>query len=83
VDDVEKQVALTMDVVAGILESRDMSWADVNRGVAFFRHEKDIPKLAEYCAAHHLPDFPVVVARNTICRDDLLFELEVDAVKRV
>jgi enamine deaminase RidA (YjgF/YER057c/UK114 family) len=81
VGDVDKQVALTMDVVAAILEARDMSWEDVTRGVAFFRLPKDTPKLAEYCKDKGL-NFPVVVARNTVCRDDLLFELEVDALKK-
>jgi hypothetical protein len=28
-----------------------------------------------------MPQMPVVTAHNTICRDELLFELEVDAVR--
>ena len=81
VGDVRKQVDLTLQVVYGILESRQMGWEDVTRGVAYFLNGDDIPVLEEYCREAGLPKFPVVVARNTVCRDDLLFELEVDAVK--
>ncbi|MHC4646858.1 MAG: Rid family hydrolase [Planctomycetota bacterium] len=66
VGDIEKQIALTMEVVRAILESRQMGWADISRAVAYF---KDIE-----------PALPVAVAHADVCRDDLLFEIEVDAV---
>ncbi len=80
VGDVDAQVDLTMDVVHAILESRGMDWKDVTRAIAYFKEFEDAPAFDRYRARTGLPDMPVVVAQNHICRDDLLYEVEVDAV---
>ncbi len=82
IGDAEAQTGKTIDVVAAILESRGMHWTDVVRGIAYVRNATDIPIYARYCRTHGLPLMPVVIMNSTICRDDLLFELEVDAVKK-
>ena len=79
--DVDAQVDLTMRVVGAILKSREMDWADVCRAVAYVKHAKDAPALARYCAARRLPALPVVTTKAEICREGLLFEIEVDAAR--
>ena len=81
VGDVDKQVELTMKVVEAILESRGMGWPDVTRAVAYFKHDKDAPAFGRYCTSKGLPSLPVVIAKNDICREELLFEVEVDAAQ--
>ncbi len=81
VGDVKRQVRLTMDVVAAILNSRQMGWEDVTRVIGYFKHTEDAPEFSHYCREQRLPDMPVIIAKNDICRDDLLFEIEVDAVR--
>jgi enamine deaminase RidA (YjgF/YER057c/UK114 family) len=81
VGEVEKQVALTMDVVAAILRSRQMDWADVTRAIGYLKHAEDALAFDLYCTRNRLPPLPVIIAKNDICRDDLLFEIEVDAAK--
>jgi enamine deaminase RidA (YjgF/YER057c/UK114 family) len=81
VGNTDLQVARTCEVVYAILESRGMDWEDVTRATAYVRHPEDFGALARHCAAAGIPALPVVIANNTICRDDLLFEIEVDAVK--
>jgi len=83
VGDPEAQVALTMQVVHAILESRGMNWADVTRGLAYFKHAEDAPLFEKYRINNKIPPFPVVIAENCICRDDLLFEIELDAIRIV
>ena len=78
---VDAQTVKTMEVVAAILESRGMQWSDVTRGIAYVRNAADIPVYTRYCHSHGLPLMPVVAMKSTICRDDLLFELEVDAIR--
>ncbi len=78
-DDVAAQIDLTMRVVAAILESRQMAWADVTRGIAYIKDGKDVPVYARYCRENQLPTMPTVVVENDVCRHDLLFEIEVDA----
>jgi enamine deaminase RidA (YjgF/YER057c/UK114 family) len=80
-DDAAGQVRQTMQVVQAILESRDMDWSDVTRALAYFKRPEDAPLFRQYLENNALPRFPAVVVENDICRDDLLFEIEVDAVK--
>ena len=83
VGDAAAQVERTMDVVAAIFESRGMGWADVCSGVAYVRNADHARAYRDYCAAAGLGDLPVVLTCNTVCRDDLLFELEADAIAPV
>ncbi len=77
----EAQVTLTMKVVHAILESRGMSWIDVTRALAYFKHAEDTPTFEKCCTLNNIPPLPVVMAENDICRDELLFEIEMDAIK--
>jgi len=79
--DTAKQIAHTIYVVEAILKSRAMAWAGVTRAVAYLRHASDKELLSRYLRQVGLPRFPLtVVAPIEICRSDLLFEIEVDAV---
>ncbi|MFA6568069.1 MAG: hypothetical protein WCS96_07645 [Victivallales bacterium] len=81
IGDCGKQVGLTMRVVEALLKSRDMEWQDLFRGIAYFKNMSDRPFFDKYCKDHDIPEFPLAVAHTDICRSDLLFEIEVDAVK--
>lgn len=78
--DSRAQVAETMRIVQALLESRAMAWSEVVRAVAYFRNAEDAPLFRHYCQETGLPPLPVIVTHNVICRDDLLFEIELDAV---
>lgn len=82
VGDVDAQVAKTMEVVYAILESRGMDWSDVVKATAYVKEADDIPAYHKYCTVNKLPPMPIVVANSTVCREDLLFEVEVDAIKK-
>jgi len=78
VGDFRRQFDETHRVVAAILEAEGFAWKDVVRGIAYFRHAEDA-KLAEELS---WPEpFPVIRTVDTVCRDDLLYELEINAVK--
>ncbi len=80
VDDIDKQIELTMDVVLGILESRGMTWNDTTRAIAYIKDGTYANAYNAYCVAHQLDTLPTVIAENDVCRDDLLFEIEIDAI---
>lgn len=80
-DDPEKQIRLTMKVVKAILESRDMDWCDLFRGIAYFKDMDYLPIYRRVAAELGIPRFPLAVSHADVCRHDLLFEIEVDAVK--
>ncbi len=79
--DPEQQIGRTMEVVGAILDSRGMAWSDVTRSIAYFRNAAAAPAFPAYCAAHDLENMPNIIVNSTICREDLLFELELDAVR--
>jgi enamine deaminase RidA (YjgF/YER057c/UK114 family) len=78
--DVEAQIARSMEVVGAILHSRGMEWADVTRSIAYFRSGECAPAFDAYRRQNGLQDMPAIVLESVICRDELLFEIEVDAV---
>ena len=79
-DDAAAQVRQTMEVVQAILRSREMDWGDVTRSLAYFKRAKDAPLFKKYCDENGIPSFPAIIVENDVCRDELLFEIEVDAV---
>lgn len=78
--DVKAQISLTMRVVQAILESRRMNWNSTVRAIAYFEHMDDAPLFTDYCRIHGIQNLPVINAHATVCRSDLLFEIELDAV---
>ncbi len=78
-DEPEKQIRFTMDVVKAILESRGMNWNDIVRGIAYFKDMACLPIYRR--VAFNIPRFPLAVSHADVCRPDLFFEIEVDAVQ--
>jgi enamine deaminase RidA (YjgF/YER057c/UK114 family) len=79
-DDVPGQIDLTMRVVFAILESRGATWSDVTRAIAYFKSDDFYRAYVTYCDENGIQDMPTIITENDICRDDLLFEIEVDAI---
>ena len=78
---VEAQMTKTIEVVRAILESRGMDYEDLIRGNAYFKNAGNADVLASVLWEYGVPIDKLVASRNTICREDLLFEMEVDAVR--
>jgi enamine deaminase RidA (YjgF/YER057c/UK114 family) len=78
--DVEAQIDLTLEVVRAILVSRGLDLAEASRAIAYFKRAEDAHYLQGWQARHQLENWPVLYAQDTICRGELLFEIEVDAL---
>jgi len=81
VGDIHGQIQTTFDVVGALLESRGMQWDDVVRGIAYFRHPHEAPALEDFLSRGDVPRIPLILSHSVVCRDNLLFELEVDAIR--
>ena len=79
VGNAKKQIDLTMEVVGAILQARGMTFGDVTRATAYFRDPVCKPYFDAWLASRELRQLPVVPMQSVVCRDDLLFEIELDA----
>jgi len=79
-DDVPGQIDLTMRVVAAILAQRNVDWSNVTRAIAYFKCAEYYQDYVKYCSENNIPDMPVIITENDVCRHDLLFEIELDTV---
>ncbi len=78
--DTPGQVELTMRVVEAILDKAGMDFGDIVSSIVYFKDAKEFGLFDEYCLQHSL-ELPHVKVHADVCRDDLLFEIELDAVK--
>jgi len=74
-----KQIETTMEVIGALFEEADMVLSDTTRAIAYFRHAGDIALWHDYCRRKQLPALPIILIPAYVCRDDLLFEIELDA----
>jgi enamine deaminase RidA (YjgF/YER057c/UK114 family) len=79
----KKQVDLTMEVIAAILQARGMTFEHVTRATAYFQQPSFKSYFDAWCATRDLRQLPVVSVHADVCRQDLLFELELDACMAV
>lgn len=76
--DIDKQTELSLDVIEAILKSRGMGWKDVVRSVAYFK-DKDYALTTKNSSAPRPAIMPCIGIQADVCRDNLLFEMELDA----
>ena len=79
-DDTNAQIDLTLRVVNEILRSRGLGFADTTRANAYFKHQADASSFGGFCDDFGIPRARVVISHDDVCRDDLLFEIELDAI---
>ncbi len=79
-DDISTQIDLTMEVVRAILVARGMDFVDASRVTAYFKHPQDVEVFEAWRAGYGLKEWPVVCTQADICRDELLFEIELDTL---
>lgn len=81
VGNIEKQIQLSLDVMEAVLAKEGLGWADVSRSIAYFKHKAEhLPVFRRIAQERNLPDFPLVCFQADVCRHDLLFEIEADAI---
>lgn len=79
-DDVVKQIHTTLDVVEAILKSHGYGWDHTVRAIGYFRNIEDLAVFDAISKERGIPPLPLAPAHAIVCRDDLLFEIELDAI---
>ena len=81
VGDPEKQIRHTLVAVRELLVARNHSFSDVAHCVAFLKHPEYSTKFRRIAEEEGLDPRGVIETAADICRDELLFEVEVMTVK--
>ena len=81
INDIEKQIELTFKVVKEILESRNFTFSDITRAYAYFKEKSHVNGFSEFISKNITEKIPFICTRNEICRDDLLFEVDIDVIR--
>jgi enamine deaminase RidA (YjgF/YER057c/UK114 family) len=76
-----KQIERSMEVVQGILRSREFRFENIIRLVAYFKCASGMSEFKKWCVKHCLAHLPIQCVCTDLCRSDLLFEIELDAWK--
>ncbi len=80
VNDLQNQIGLTMEVVEALVASQSFQLSEVIRATAYFKNVQSAGIFDAWRAEHALKFFPLVKAQADICRSELLFEIELDAI---
>lgn len=81
-NDLKGQIQKTYQVVEEILKSNGMGYKDVVSGLVYLKYYENIEKFLAIQDELKLLKFPAVVTENIVCRDNLLFEIEVEAIAK-
>lgn len=78
IDDIDKQIELTFEVIEAILKTENYSWEDCSRAIAYYKDSEFIKAWEAFSKKRHLPKLPMIHLHADVCRDDLLYEIELD-----
>ncbi|MGQ7869367.1 Rid family hydrolase [Sunxiuqinia sp. sy24] len=81
IGDAQKQIAHSFEVIEQIVKQEGYSFDDVIRATAYLKDQSSYGLLQSFLDENPEYKFPLVITQNTICRGDLLFEVEMDLMK--
>ncbi len=81
VGDSRGQVLETYAAIETLLGLQDSGWRDVVTGVSFCKDEATWQTWLDLRREGAIPDLPLIPVQADVCRDDLLYELEVTAAR--
>jgi enamine deaminase RidA (YjgF/YER057c/UK114 family) len=82
VGDPAAQLELTMQVVQALLERAGMDWSNATGSLVYFKDYRNFGLFDAYCRRRNIR-LPHIKIQADVCRDDLLFEIELDAIRSI
>jgi hypothetical protein len=58
-----------------------MKWKDLFLGIAYLKDMACLPIYKRVASELNIPPFPLAISHADVCRHNLFFEIEVDAVQ--
>ena len=79
-NDAASQIRTTIEIIGRLLDGQGMSFVDLCQATVFFKSLRDVAKFRDLWATIDAPPIPLVCTRGNICRKDLLFEMDAQAM---
>jgi enamine deaminase RidA (YjgF/YER057c/UK114 family) len=80
--DVRGQIDYTFDAIDALIRQEAASLEDVCAATVFVKHPEDVHIFREIAVSRGLEDFPCVCVVADICREELLIEIDAEAMVR-
>jgi len=80
--DIRGQIDCTFDAIDALLRQEDAGLEDVCAATVFVKRPEDIHIFQEMAVSRKLENFPCVCIVADICREELLFEIDAEAIIR-
>jgi len=81
VGDIVRQIDCTMTAVKAILDSRGYGWDDTTRAIVYLKDPSFLAPWRAWCEANGRPATFAAETVCDVCRDEWLFEIELDVAK--
>ena len=78
--DIHGQIECTLHNIEALLAQKDLCLKDICSATVFVKHPHDAEIFYRMAAARGLQDLPAVCVVADVCRDELLFEMDAEAV---
>jgi enamine deaminase RidA (YjgF/YER057c/UK114 family) len=78
--DIHAQIECTFDKVQALLEQEGAGLKDICSATVFVKHGEYVEIFHAMAAARGLDEFPGVCVVADVCREELLFEIDAEAV---
>lgn len=82
IDDIKKQIEQSFRVLMAIMESKKFKAEDMVRAYAYCKDKKYYRDFLDYISSYSDLPLSIICAENKICRQDLLFEIEMDFIQK-
>lgn len=79
-EDIRSQIDCTFDKIEALLGQAGGKLSDICAATVFVKRSNDVPVFQKIAAEHGLDNFPAVCVVTDICRKELLFEIDAEAV---
>jgi enamine deaminase RidA (YjgF/YER057c/UK114 family) len=80
-DDAKSQVFQTLTVISALMKEEDLNWDDVVSAIIYIKDYKYYSLIMDAIQEEISFNFPYAVCGSDICRDELIFEMEVELFK--
>ncbi|MCX6327859.1 MAG: hypothetical protein NT144_14630 [Bacteroidia bacterium] len=77
----EQQIRYSFNVINNILQQEGYKLEDAVKAIAYLKNRNSFEILQTYLDQNYSFQIPLIITENTLCRHNLLFEIELDLMK--